>query len=149
SVGSAQGRRRNANRKPAVAGERSDRFFQFLGSAEGNLLAGLDLDRFAGGRIAAHAGGALAHLQDAETADADAVTLLEVLGHEANQVAEYSLGLLLRHLVGFRKICGDVFQGDGRRRTRLLRCHNWPSSLPTVATQSTCHESALDDSDRV
>src|SRR6202035_303626 len=43
----------------------SDRFLEFLGGAEGDLLAGLDLDGFAGGRIAAHARGALAYLQDA------------------------------------------------------------------------------------
>src|ERR1039458_4450667 len=53
-----------------------DRLFQFLRGAEGDLFARLDLDRFAGGRVAAHARGALAHLKDAEAADADALALL-------------------------------------------------------------------------
>ena len=43
----------------------SDRFFEFLGGTEGDLLAGLDLDGGAGRRITAHARGALADLQDA------------------------------------------------------------------------------------
>ena len=60
-----------------------DGFLEFLGRAEGDLLAGLDVDRFAGGGIAAHAGGALADLQDAETDDADALALLQVLGDHA------------------------------------------------------------------
>src|SRR5262249_8556204 len=58
---------------------RSDRFLQFLGGAERDLLARLDLNRFAGRRIASHARRALAHLQDAEPADPDAVALLQVL----------------------------------------------------------------------
>jgi hypothetical protein len=41
---------------PAILPERSDGFFEFLGGAKGDLLAGLDLDRLAGGGIAAHAG---------------------------------------------------------------------------------------------
>src|SRR6185437_13102268 len=47
-----------------------DGFLQFLGGAEGDLLARLDLDRFAGRGIAAHARGALAHLQDAQSVEA-------------------------------------------------------------------------------
>ena len=43
----------------------SDGFLELLGGAEGHLLARLDLDRLAGGRIAAHAGGPLAHHQNA------------------------------------------------------------------------------------
>src|ERR1700680_3686741 len=54
-------------------------FLQLLGCAEGNLLAGLDVDCFAGGGVAAHAGSTLAHLQDAETDDADALALFQVL----------------------------------------------------------------------
>jgi hypothetical protein len=57
----------------------SDGFLEFLGGTEGHLLAGLDMNGFAGGGIAAHAGGALANLQDAEPDDADAFALLQVL----------------------------------------------------------------------
>jgi NADH-quinone oxidoreductase subunit A len=57
----------------------SDGFLEFLGRAEGDLLAGLDVDRLAGGGVAAHAGGALAHLEDAEADDADALALLQAL----------------------------------------------------------------------
>src|ERR1043166_1418191 len=78
---------------------RSDGLFEFLRGAEGDLLARLDLDRLAGRGISAHASGALAHLQDAETADADAVALLQVLHDEIDHVAEDRLGLLLRELV--------------------------------------------------
>src|SRR5262245_5158879 len=58
---------------------RSDRLLELLGGAERDLLARLDLDRLAGGRIASHARRALPDLQDAEPADADAVALLQVL----------------------------------------------------------------------
>ena len=61
---------------------RLDGFLEFLGGAEGNLLAGLDLDRLAGGGVAAHAGGALADLEDAEADDTDALALLQVLGDQ-------------------------------------------------------------------
>ena len=47
-------------------GETVDGFLEFLGGAEGDFLAGLDLDGLAGSRVAAHARGALADLQDAE-----------------------------------------------------------------------------------
>src|ERR1700687_5462222 len=73
----------------------SDGFLQLLGCAEGNLLAGLDVDRLAGSGVAAHAGGALAHLQDAETDDADALALLQVLGDPADQIVENGFSLLL------------------------------------------------------
>src|SRR6202035_4823610 len=87
----------------------SDAFLQLLGCAEGNLLAGLDVDRLAGSGVAAHAGGALAHLQDAETDDADALALLQVLGDPADQIVQDGFGLLLRQLLLF---------GDGRREMR-------------------------------
>src|SRR5882724_7549087 len=92
----------------------SNRFLELLGCAEGDFLAGLDLDFLAGCRVAALAGSALANDQDAETADADAVTLLEVLGHQADHVAKDRFSLLFRQFVGFRETCGDVFQGNCR-----------------------------------
>src|SRR5579885_3375790 len=66
----------------------SDGFLEFLGCAEGNLLAGFDLNGFAGCRITAHARGALAHLEDAEAADPDPLTLFQVLDDLAHQAAE-------------------------------------------------------------
>src|ERR1700737_652821 len=93
-----------------------DRFLQFLRGAERDLLAGLDLDRLAGRRVAAHARGALAHLQDAEAADADAVALLEVLDDQVDHVVEDQLGGLLGELMLFGKVRRDVLQGEGRGR---------------------------------
>ena len=47
--------------------ERLNRLLELFGGAEGNLLARLDLDCFAGRGITAHARRAPAYLQDAET----------------------------------------------------------------------------------
>src|SRR5262245_29224572 len=55
---------------------------QVLGGAERHLLAGLDLDGLAGGGVAAHARGTLAHLQDAQAVELDALALLQVLGDD-------------------------------------------------------------------
>src|SRR6266702_4250638 len=103
-------------------------FLQFLGRAEGNLLAGLDVDGFAGGGIAAHAGGALAHLEDAETDNADALALLQVLGDPADQIVQNGLGALLRQFVLFRQRRREMLQRDRGRGSCFLR-HIWPSSL--------------------
>src|ERR1700744_105455 len=75
---------------------RSDGFLEFLGGAEGDLLRSLDVDCFAGGGVAAHAGCTLADLQDAEADDADALTLLQVLGDPHDHVIQNGLGLFLR-----------------------------------------------------
>src|SRR5580704_4596825 len=119
--------RRAANAAGSVAGSAtgqirwSDRFLEFLGGAEGDLFAGLDLDGFAGGRIAAHARGAFADLQDAEPADADALALLEVLDDIADQAAKDGFSLLFRQLVILRKACRQVLQCHGSRW--CLGCH--------------------------
>src|SRR5437879_1398310 len=86
---------------PAIgtASEALDGFLQFLGGAERDLLARLDLDRLAGRRVAAHARGALAHLQDAEAANADAVALLAVLDDEVDHVVEEQVGGILDELM--------------------------------------------------
>src|ERR1700733_12809635 len=106
----------------------SDGFLELLGRAEGHLLAGLDVDGFAGGGVAAHARGALAHLQDAETDDADALALLQVLGDSADQVAQNGLSALLRQFVLFGQRCCEMLERDRRRGCCFLR-HIWPSSL--------------------
>src|SRR5436305_11611267 len=81
-----------------------DCFLHFLGGPEGKLLRGLDLDLLAGRRIAAHAGGALAHLEDAETGDANFAALLEVLHGEVDEGAEQLVDALLRHLIFFGQL---------------------------------------------
>src|SRR5688572_26573286 len=82
-----------------------DGFLEFLGRAESDFLAGLDLDRFAGRRVTAHTSGTLANLQHTETADADLVTFLEMLGEQGDEVAKDLTGNLLREfmLVGERR----------------------------------------------
>src|SRR6266446_2106838 len=105
-----------------------DGFLEFLGGAEGDLLAGLDLDRFAGGGVAAHAGGALADLKDAEADDADTLALLQVLGDPADQIVQNGLGALLRQFVLFRQRCREMLERDRGRASCVLR-HIWPSSL--------------------
>src|SRR3954451_3719937 len=106
---------------------RSDGFLELLEGAERDLLGSLDLDRFAGRGVAAHAGGALANLQDAEAADADAVTLLQVLGDDLDHVDDDRLGRTLRQFVRFGEHSGDLLDGDrrslgaGGRGSGLLR----------------------------
>ena len=67
---------------------RLDRFLQFLGGAEGNLLARLDLDRLAGRGIATHAGGALADLQDSQPADAIDALTAQGFGGDAARITQ-------------------------------------------------------------
>src|SRR5580693_3685497 len=120
----ADGRRMLRDPLPGSATDRtrlSNRFLELLGGAEGDLLAGLDLDGFAGGRIAAHARGALADLQDAEPADADALALLEVLDDIADQAAKDGFSLLFRQFVILRKARRQVLQCHGSRC--CLGCH--------------------------
>src|ERR1700738_5101489 len=119
-----RGMTQSRNRKRLL----SDGFLQLLGCAEGNLLAGLDVDGFTGGRVAAHAGGALAHLQDAETDDADALAFLQVLGDAANQVVQDGFGLLLGQLLLVGDGRSQMLERDGSRGRCLLRRIR-PSSL--------------------
>src|ERR1044071_6226901 len=78
-----------------------DRFLQFLGGAERNLLGRLDLDRLAGGGIAAHTRTALAHHQDAQSVETDAGALLQVLGDQTNRVFQNCVGALLGEFMLF------------------------------------------------
>ena len=101
---------------------RSDRHLEVLGGAEGHLLGGLDLDRLAGRRVAAHAGGALAHLQDAEAGDLHPLALLQVIGDQADEVVEHFLALALREFVLFRQCIGQLLGGDRLSGLRYV-CH--------------------------
>ena len=89
-----------------------DRLFQFLGSAEGDLLRRLDLDAFASGRVATHARGALADLEDAKTDEADLGALLELLGDRCDDVREDRLDLLLRQFVRLGGFGREMLQSD-------------------------------------
>src|ERR1035437_6362112 len=98
-------------RKPTDAW-RSDRHLEFLGGAEGDLLACLDFDGLAGRRIAAHAGGALAHLQYTEAGDLHPLAPLQVLGDQADEVLDHLLALFLGKLMRVRERVGQMLGGD-------------------------------------
>src|SRR4051794_14765797 len=99
------------------------RFFEFFRGPESDLLTGFDVDGLASRRIAPFTGCALAHLQDPKPAYANAVALLEMLGHQTDQVAEHGFRLLFRHLVVLRQIGGKMFQRNCRCRFLGWRCH--------------------------
>src|SRR3954454_2643391 len=86
-------------------------FLEFLGGAEGDLLAGLDLDRLAGGGGAPDAGGAFAGLEDAEPHDPDPLALLQVLCDPVHHVGQDRLGRLLRQLMWLGQRRRQMFQG--------------------------------------
>src|ERR1051325_6393008 len=111
--------------KPRLAPRReiSDGFLEVLRGAEGDLLARLDLDRFAGRRVAAHARRALPHLEDAEARDADFVALFQVLTEIGDEVLEHLVARLLGDGVLLRHGGGDVLEGDG------LGIGHWDRSL--------------------
>src|SRR6266480_3367623 len=87
-----------------------NRFLQLFCGAESDFLARLDFDRLAGGRIAPHTSSPVAHLQNAETDEAQPVTLLEVLDDGRHELAEHRLGLLFRDFVALRKLRRKVLQ---------------------------------------
>ena len=99
-----------------------------LAARKATFLLALIWIGFAGGGVAAHAGGALAHLEDAEADDADALALLQVLGDPGDQVAQDGLGLLLGQFLVFGDRRREMLQRDGGRGRCFLR-HIWPSSL--------------------
>src|SRR5579872_968958 len=106
----------------------SNRFLEFLGGAEGDLLARLDLDLLAGGGIAPDAGRALTDLEDAEANEADALTLLQMLGDPGHQVGQDGFRLLFGQFLILGDGRGQMLERDGRRGCCLL-CHVGPSSL--------------------
>src|SRR5262245_65000381 len=92
-----RGLRRGPPDLPVGSDKELDRFLEILRDAEGDLLRRLDLDRLAGGRVAAHARRTMPHLQDAQARDADLVALLEVPHDQADEFLEGAGGVLLGH----------------------------------------------------
>src|ERR1700722_8755252 len=86
----------------------SDCFFEFFRRAEGDFLARLDLNCFAGCGVAAHAGGALADLENAEAANTNALAFFQMLDDLADQTREDGLRLFFRQFVVFRKACSKM-----------------------------------------
>src|SRR5690606_11039321 len=84
----------------------SDGLLELFGGPERDLFGGFDLNFLAGGRITPLAGGAFADLENAEADNADAITLLEMLGDARDHVAQDRLGGLLRQF---------MVLGQGRR----------------------------------
>jgi len=103
---------------------------QFLGCSECDFFARFDLDRLTRCRIAAHTSCALSDLQDTKTRDPDALTLLEMLCDQSDEIADESLARTFRHLMLFGHSRRKMFERDGtvglRRRGRLfcLSCHD-------------------------
>src|SRR3984957_5576136 len=104
--------------------------FQFLRRPEGDLLAGLDLDRLTGRRVPTHSCRALPHLEDAQTGQTDFVALLEVLRGERHQVAQHGLSLLLREVMAVCQLGGQMLQRDGSLRGSIhWGCLRWNGGL--------------------
>src|SRR6202035_31015 len=108
------------NHRPASSRRRGgecctalNRHFQILGRAESDFFACLDLDCFAGCRIAPHTCRSLPDLQDAETRNTDTFALLEMLRNQANELAEQGFTCLFRQLMLL-----------GQDRGKMLEC-NW------------------------
>jgi len=88
------------------------RELQFLGRAKCDLLAGFDLDRFAGCRIPAHSSWPLPHLQNAKASDSDTFPLLEMLGDEPDKIVEQGLSLPFRQLVLLGQTGRKMFESN-------------------------------------
>jgi hypothetical protein len=69
--------------RPALCRE-----LQLLAGAERHFFRRLDLDRFAGCRIAPHPRGALANLQYAKARYPDLLAALEMLGDQGDKIIE-------------------------------------------------------------
>ena len=78
-----------------------NRLAEILSGSERHFLARLDLDCFAGGGIASHAGGALAHLKGSEPGDADPRAFLEVLPNQSDGTGQHLVRLFCRNPMRF------------------------------------------------
>jgi len=103
---------------------RLDRELQLLGCAKCDLLACLDLDRFAGGRIPAHSSWPLPDLKDTKTSNPNAFALLEVLGNEADQPIKQGHPLPFRQLMVLRQPSREVLESDWTIGRFCLSCHS-------------------------
>src|SRR3954447_3708950 len=90
----------------------SDRFLQLLGRSEGDLLAGLDLDLLASGRIASEPGGTRADLEDPETADPNLGPLRQVSGDGLHNLPQRGRALRLRQVMALRQPGCQLLQAD-------------------------------------
>jgi len=112
---------------------RLDRELQLLGCAKCDLLACLDLDRFAGGRIPAHSSWPLPDLKDTKTSNPNAFALLEVLGNEADQAVQQVHPLPFRQLMVLCQSSREMLEGDRTIGRFCLSCH---SLEPFIERQS-------------
>ena len=87
----------------------SDRHLEFFGDAEGDLFAGLDLDRFTRCRITAHAGSTVPHLQTPESGDLHPLAFLQVFSDQAGKILKNFLALLFGELMLFAKAWANCF----------------------------------------
>jgi hypothetical protein len=90
----------------------SDRHLEFFCGAKSDFLARLDLNLLARRRVAPDPGSAIPHLQNSESGNLHALTILQVLGDEPDKIFEHLLAMLLRKLVLFSQSIGQVLSGD-------------------------------------
>src|SRR5262249_2327107 len=98
-----------------------DGFFQFFGCSESDFLAGPNLNRLAGRRVAPHAGGSFSNLQYAEPRNSDSFTLLQMLGDQTDEVVQEFAPRAFRQLVFFGQACAELGE-----RNRNVVCHVIP-----------------------
>ena len=73
---------------PLRVSQRLNCCFQFLGRPKSDFLAGLNLNRLAGCRIAPHASAPFSNLQYAEPRNSDSFAFLQVLGDLTDEVVQ-------------------------------------------------------------
>jgi hypothetical protein len=98
------------------------RELQFLGRPECHFLACLDLNGFAGGRIASHPRWPFPHLQDAKTRNSDSLPFLKMLCNEADHVIEQRLALSLCQLVLLGQNSREMLESNWTTSLRRSGC---------------------------
>ena len=84
---------------PLRVSQRLNCCFQFLGRAKSDLLAGFDLNRLAGRRIAPHASGSFSYLQDAKPRNSYSFALLQMFGDQGDEIVDEFAPRPFRQLV--------------------------------------------------